>query len=244
MLVKGNFDNALLHGFASKNNAGIGTYGEKNIHRIIKLYLEPNSNFHEVKICSHIADIMNENGIIEVQTRAFNSLRKKLDFFLETYNVTVVYPYPAIKYLCWLDPDTGEVSPKRCSPKRYSPYDAFYELYKIKSYLRNENLHFYFLGLEIEEIRLLNGWGNDKKKGSKRLERIPKKILETLYVKNKKDYKKMIPSDISSPFTSFDFSKSAHISQRAAGYAISCLKEVGIIEKCGMDGRKYLYKII
>ena len=188
MLIKGDWESALRHGFATKNNAGIGTYSEKNVHRILKLYFEPDSRYHEVKFGRFVADIANENGIIEVQTRAFNNLTKKLDAFLSLGTVTVVYAYPTLKWLCWLDPETGEITKKRKSTKRYTPCDAFYELYKIKKYLHNENLHFYFLGLEMEEIRLLNGWSNDKKRGSTRYERIPVRIIETLEINS--DYKK------------------------------------------------------
>ena len=65
----------------------IGTLGEKTIHAVLKCYLEPNEEFHEKRIASYYADItreMNKNKIeiIEIQTRSFNALRKKLGCFL------------------------------------------------------------------------------------------------------------------------------------------------------------------
>ena len=244
MLIKGDWESAIKHGFATRNNAGIGTYSEKNVHRILKLYFEPDARYHEVKCGKLVADISNENGIIEVQTRAFNNLTKKLDAFLPLGNVTVVYAYPALKWLCWLDPDTGEITKKRRSTKRYTPCDAFYELYKIKKYLHEENLHFCLLGLEMEEIRLLNGWSNDKKRGSTRYERNPVKVIEILEIHSAADYKKMLPNTLPPVFTLKDLSSHARLSQKASSLAFRCLKELGVIEKCGQEGRKYLYKIV
>ena len=45
---------------------------------------------------------------------------------------------------------------------------AFKELYKIRPFLKNENLRFRFALIDMEEYRLLNGWSKDKKKGSER----------------------------------------------------------------------------
>ena len=75
-----------------------------------------------------MADIVGENGIIEIQTRGFDRLRKKLSAFLEVCDVTVVYPVAEIKWLCWIDPDTGAISSRRKSPRRGKPQDAFNEL--------------------------------------------------------------------------------------------------------------------
>lgn len=54
----------------------------------------------------YFADIRNEDGIIEIQTRALYRLKPKLDAFLPLDAVTVVYPIAAVKRLSWLDPKT------------------------------------------------------------------------------------------------------------------------------------------
>lgn len=71
---------------------GIGTLSEKALHAALKSYYEPDFESREVKVGGFVADIVGENGIIEIQTRGFDRLSRKLDVFLEAARVTVVYP--------------------------------------------------------------------------------------------------------------------------------------------------------
>ena len=144
----------------------IGTLSEKTIHAVVKNYYEPDDEKQEVPIEGMYADIFTGKEIIEIQTRRFDQVRKKLERFLPLYPVTVVLPIPDTKWLIWIDEETGELSQKRKSPKRGSAYEAFKELYKIKPYLKKEGLTIVLLFLDMEEYRLLNGWSRDKKKGS------------------------------------------------------------------------------
>ena len=158
---------------------GIGTLSEKTVHAVMKNYYAPDTDMHEIPIENFVADIYTGQEIIEIQTRAFNKMRRKLDAFLPLYPVTIVYPIPHIKWLSWINEETGETSPKRKSPKTGNPYMAFIELYKIRPYLSNPNLHLKLALLDMEEYRLLNGWSRDKKKGSERYDRIPVKSVST-----------------------------------------------------------------
>lgn len=65
-----------------QSGSGIGTLAEKTLHAVLKRYFEPDETKHEVKVGRHVADIVNNSGIIEIQTRAFNALRPKLEAYL------------------------------------------------------------------------------------------------------------------------------------------------------------------
>ena len=132
---------------------GIGTLSEKTVHAVMKNYYAPDTDMHEIPIENFVADIYTGQEIIEIQTRAFNKMRRKLDAFLPLYPVTIVYPIPHIKWLSWIDEETGETSPKRKSPKTGNPYMAFIELYKIRPYLSNPNLHLKLALLDMEEYQ-------------------------------------------------------------------------------------------
>lgn len=119
---------------------------------------------HEIPIENYVADIYTGKEIIEIQTRQFNRMRDKLRAFLPLYPVTVVYPIPRYKWLIWIDEKSGELSAPRKSPAKGSAYQAFKELYKIKMFLKEPNLHFKFVLLDMEEYRLLNGWSRDRKR--------------------------------------------------------------------------------
>ena len=66
---------------------GIGTLSEKALHAALKSYYEPDFESREVKVGGFVADIVGENGIIEIQTRGFDRLGRKLDAFLEAARV-------------------------------------------------------------------------------------------------------------------------------------------------------------
>lgn len=217
---------------------GIGTLKEKTLHAVLKHYFEPDVSNHEKKIDGYVADISNDNGIIEIQTRNFDKLRKKLNTFLQTNKVTIVYPIARKKWLMWIDKNTGETTNKRKSPKTGSPYEAFFELYKIKQLLTNPNILLCIVMVDIEEYRNLDGWSVDKKKGSSRYERIPVEIADELKINNISDYIKLIPSSLPNEFTVKDYKKATKISLRTAGLALNVLKYVGAVKCVGKTGKK------
>ena len=122
--------NRMIGALSGQN--GIGTLQEKTIHSVLKYYYAPNPSYHEIKIGSYVADICIDGEIFEVQTRNFNTMRNKLDFFLKEHDVTIIYPVAHTKWLSWLDMETGELSKKRKSPKTGTFYQIIPELYKIK----------------------------------------------------------------------------------------------------------------
>ncbi len=221
---------------------GIGTLQEKTVHRVLKEYYEPNIDFHEVIIDSYVADICTGDHIIEIQTANFDKLRSKLDYFLKEHVVTIVYPIPHNKWINWIDKDTHEVKSRRKSPHKGSEYDAFFELYKIKNYLTNPNLRIKLVLLDIDEFRLLNGWSNDKKRGSVRYDRIPLRIEREFYLENYRDYTSLIPYKLGDEFVTKDFAKVCKLTSRKAWYAINLLETIGIITKAGKKGRSFLYR--
>lgn len=225
-----------------RKKCGIGTLGEKTLHAILKEYFEPHRGNHEIKLGSFVADIVGENGIIEIQTGNFNKLRKKLESFLDVARVTVVYPIASTKWLIWLDESTGEVTNKRKSPKKGAPYEAFYELYKIKTLLSYYNFKLCIVMLDIIEYRSLNGWSEDRKKGSSRYERIPVEIVDEIYIENISDYEKLIPFDMPKSFTSKDFKKASGLSMKKSQTALNVLNYLGAVKCVGKSGRSNLYE--
>ena len=174
-----------------RERIGIGTLSEKTLHAVLKHYYAPNEDMHEIPIETFVADIYTGTEIIEIQTRAMDRMRKKLEAFLPLYPVTIVYPIPRQKWLFWIDEETGEISKKRKSPQKGNPYQAFVELYKIRPFLSHPNLRLRLAFIDMEEYRLLNGWSKDRKKGSERYDRIPTEFAEELCINCIRDYMKV-----------------------------------------------------
>ena len=227
---------------------GIGTLGEKTLHAELKRLFEPDTAAHEIRVGPYIADIVGENGIIEIQTGNFYALRKKLAAFLEVASVTVVYPITHCKWLLWVEPDSGGVSSRRKSPRVGNYPDAMWELEKIKALLTHPNLRLCLLLVDLEEYRLRDGWSRDKKKGSHRYERIPLGLAGRLDLRCPEDWRApeaqaaFFPPGLPEPFTSKDYAKAARLSVNAAQTALRVLAYMGAAERCGKRGNLYLYE--
>lgn len=226
-----------------RQRLGIGTLSEKTVHAILKNYYEPDEDHQEIPIENYVADIYHEGSIMEVQTRSFNAMRNKLRAFLPLYPVTIIYPIPREKWLIWIDEETGQLSNKRKSPLKGNGYTVFPELYKIKMFLKDPNLRFKLVLLDMEEYRLLNGWSKDKKKGSSRFDRIPTQLVEEIDIECLQDYMLFVPYDLPEEFTVKEFAKAAHIPARRAQVVVHILAYVGVIEQIGKKGNAYLYQV-
>lgn len=231
---------------------GIGTQSEKLVHCALKYYLEPDESCHEVRVrgqkkdgtsYSHVADIFQkERGhIYEIQTRAFDRLRIKLADFLEDYTVTVVYPIPHIKYISWVDPETGEASDRHRSPKTGRFSDILPEIYHLPDIQMHPNLEFLAVLLDLDEYRFLDGWSKDRKRGSHRMERLPVSIAGMEVLKRAEDYASLIPADLPDPFFRTELMKALKLSGRKGSGALSVLTRAGVMEHIGQIDRKYIY---
>ena len=226
---------------SGRGGRGIGTLGEKALHAVLKSYFEPNSANHEIKAGGFVADILNDGGVTEIQTRGFDKLRKKLGAFLALVPVTVVCPVVRKKELIWLDTESGEASRARKSPKTGKPTDALRELCKIHSFLGHENLTVCVLMLDCEEYRTLDGWDKTKKKGSTRYERIPTALCEEIYFKKKEDYAALLPDSLPDTFTASDFRRAVGFGGMSATFSLKMFCELGICRQTGKKGRAFLY---
>lgn len=226
-----------------RNRYGIGTLQEKTVHGILKDYYAPHKDMQEIPINGYVADIYTGKEIIEIQTAGFNKLRNKLESFLPEYQVTVVYPIPHEKWLSWINEETGECSPFRKSPVKGNVYRAFFELYKIKTFLKHPHLKLCFPLLDIQEYRLLNGWSKDKKKGSCRFDRIPIAFVDEIVFERVEDYMQLIPYELPEPFTVTDFARAVKIKPKEAGKVLHILHYLELITRCGKKGNAYLYQV-
>lgn len=229
---------------APKERQGIGTLSEKTLHAAIKRYIEPCTEDHEVNIGKFVADVARGDELFEIQTGSFTPLRKKLETMLEFScfeSVTVVYPMAAVKYLCWVDPQTGEVSkPRRC-PKKAKPADAFYELIRIKYLLDNPRVKLKLLMLELREIRLPEAKYGGHGRGSKRVDRIPAALIDEIDLDRPEDYDIFIPEGLGDEFTITNFAKSAGVYYECAQRALSVLEYLGRVKVCGKRGRMKIF---
>ncbi len=219
----------------------VGLLSEKTLHAVLKEYFEADHAFHEVMVDSFHADILRGDEITEIQTRSLGALRKKLDAFLETHSVTVVYPIPFEKNLIWLNGESGEAAPPRRVGKKGSFFDAGRELFALSDYLLHPRLCVCLLLIDMDEYRFVGKKGS-KRYGTERYDRIPKALRGELFLREKEDFYALLPEALSSPFTAKQFRKAVKGGPRTAPALLSVLLRVGIVCRVGKDGNAYLYE--
>lgn len=236
------FDKATREVLASEHERnGIGTLGEHTLHLILKKYFEPDTACHEQRVGRYVADIVNGAGITEVQTRGFSSLRKKLLSFTKEHRVNVVYPIASTKHISWLDPESGELSARRKSPKRGQAWDILRELYALRPIMPLSNVTFTLVFMDMDDFRLLDGWSRDKKRGSSRYERIPTALCDIVTIRELSDYQVLIPDSLGKSFTAAEYARAANMTPRTAGYAVRTLVTLGIIQHTETKGKAFVY---
>ena len=245
------FEQAKLKVLLNKHDPhGFGTLQEKTVHAVMKLYYEPNIDYHEVPIEGYIADIYTGSRIIEIQNGNFNRLRDKLKTFLPEYEVRVVFPIPHNKWLIYMDEESGELSGKRKSPITGSIYSAFPELYKIKEYLTHPNLSFAFPLIDMDEYRLLSSRGRGRSRGrnkgkrGSRYDRMPLDLYDEIIIERCEDFIQVIPYELNETFTVKEFAAAAHIHRDLAQVTLHILYNMGLVDRPGKRSREYLYEVV
>jgi len=219
----------------------IGTYKEKKLHIMLKRYFEENPDYHEVPVNGYIADICRDDVITEIETSGFSGLKPKLAAYLPDYKVQLVYPLAYAKYVSWINPENGEITSRKKSPKKENAYSALFEMVRILPYVKNKNLTVLVPFLEIDEYRLLNGWSRDKKRGSNRYERIPTDLFQIEKFSADADYIRYLPETCVNEFTLSEFAKAAHVNIRNANGILHVFMERGLLARTGKRKNAYLY---
>lgn len=232
---------AALERAGERAGGGIGTLGEKTLHACLKYYLEPDETHHEVRVGRYVADIADGESVTEIQSRQFYRLQKKLAVFLDRGPVTLVYPVAKAKWVSWVSPETGEIVSRRRSPRRGSAADVLPELYALRDLLDQTGLRIRVVLLEVEEYRLLNGWGPEKKRGSARYERRPLALLGDLELCSRADYAALVPPALPEEFVSREFAGACRLSESRARAALCVLTRLGAVRRVGKRGRALVY---
>ncbi len=226
----------------SGERAGIGTLGEKLLHRTLKLYFEPRREHHEVEYLGSIADIKNEEGVTEIQTRSFERLVPKLLKFLPRTPVTIIYPIISEKRLFWLDKETGELTAPRKSPKHGKPSDALHELSRLADFVAHKALTVKLVFISVDEYKLLDGWDKTGKRGAGCIERIPREITYIVTLRTLKDYAALIPDSLGNSFTAKEFNRATALRGRRAYFSLKFLLDKGLLVRSMGEKRAYIYK--
>ena len=235
-----------------KERDGIGLLAEKRLHSVLKRWMYDDLAAHEIRVFDRegnksrfVADVLTPEGeIFEIQTADLYPMRKKIEFYMEQtdHPVTVVHPLIAQKHVSWMDPESGEVGRRRKSPLHDTPLTGLAQLKPFTDYLGNSRFTLIFPFLSLDEYRLLDGWGRNKKRGSHRYELFPLGLEDTLILSQKQDYLDLFPCDLPTPFTAKSFGEHTRLGGYALYDVLAVFESLGVIRRCGKERRATLFE--
>lgn len=234
---------------ADRKSPSIGALGEKSLHAVLKWYYEPDGSRHEIPVGEYIADIVGEDGVIEIQTRNFSRLKPKLTGLLALCRVTVVHPVIVSKRVISIDAVTGEFISSRVSPKHASLYTEMRELYTLRELLDSDRLTLRFPLLTADEYRTFGvSTRRRKKQRTRRGEYVsdvmPTDIVGEIVLSEPSDYAALIPDGLPPEFSAADFARTAATAAGNARMAIHLLVSMNLAQPSGRQGNRRLYRLV
>lgn len=251
----------------------IGTLREKRLHAVLKHYLCADESCHERlievsdpaaitadgtavgtaigRVRHPVADILTGGEIIEVQTGTLYPLRDKIAWYFQNtdYRVTVVHPIPAVKYVSWIDPKSGDILSRNRAPKRGRVKDVAREIYWLSDFVGDPRFSLRIMLLEIEEYRMADGWGRDGKRGSNRYERFPTTLKGDVTLTRPTDYATYFLPDTlreeGKVFTAAEYATAVGLRGRVVYGMLHLLEKLGLVRMTDeMRGRARTYTVV
>lgn len=220
----------------------IGLLNEKPLHAALKEWYRRDGDEVEVPLEGFVVDLVRDGLLIEIQTRGFASMRRKLDLLLDSHQIRLVYPVAAEKWIVKLD-DSGHEQSRRRSPKRGIPIDACAELVSFPSLLSHPNFTLEVALIEEEEIRRPNAKRGWRRGGYVIDERRLVAVREAVELESPGALLDLLPDGLPDPFTSADVADGLGRTRHLAQEVAYCLRVSGAVETVGRDKRGILYRL-
>ena len=198
-----------------KTPSHISTLNEKSLHAELKAWYAQPGDLFEACIDGFIIDIVKDNMLVEVQTKSFSAIRRKLTRLIERHPVRLVYPIARDKWIVKQNEADASKTSRRKSPKRGKLEHVFLELVSLPHLLIHANFSIEILFIQEEEIRWPNtrrGW---HRKAWVTHERRLLSVLGQRLFESPADFAALIPETLAEPFTTADLATTFSISSLA-----------------------------
>jgi hypothetical protein len=191
----------------------IGTLNEKPLHETLKRWYAQPGDLFEIPVDGFVADIVRGDLLIEIQTKNFSSIKRKLEKLIINHPVRLVYPIPLEKWITKLKLEGDGNSPvsRRRSPKRGAYEDVFWELVRLPGLLQNPNFSLELLLIEEEEVRRFDGVRGWRRRGWVTEERKLLRVVEKRTFNTPADMLAFIPATLAEPFSVNELAAAANI---------------------------------
>lgn len=220
----------------------VGTLGEKPLHASLKKWYSRPGDHVEVPVEGFVVDIVRDDVLIEIQTRSFSKLKRKLSTLLDEHPVKVVHPIALDRWIVKLG-DGGEILGRRRSPKHGAVQDLFAELVAFPELINSPNLTIEVLLTREDEIRRHDPTRAWRRKGWVVEERHLLEVVERHEFHDAADLAALL-GDVPVEFTTADVAAVVGCSRRLAQQMAYCLRQAGAIVPAGKRGNAVVYRLV
>ena len=220
---------------------GVGLLNEKPLHAALKAwYAQPGDHF-EANVDGSVIDIVRGELLVEIQTRGFSALKRKLEKLVVGHPVRLVFPIAIEKWVIRLSDDGAAQEGRRKSPKRGSVLELFRELVSFPHLISHPNFSLEVLLIQEEEVRQQGLARNWRRRGWGTVERRLVQVVERRVFAAPADLAALIPASLKEPFTSADLADAIHQPRWLAQKMTYCLRSAGAIAEAGKQGKATRY---
>lgn len=222
----------------------IGTLRETELHAALKRYFARPQDQLEVAVDGYVVDLVRDDELIEIQTHNFAAVKRKLLQLLEQHRVRLVYPIAQAKWITRVTTDRRTVLGRRKSPRHGALEDVFVELVSLPELMAHPHFTLEVVLIHEDEIRCPRT-GRPRRRGSEWqvYNRRLLKLVESASFVTPADFRRFIPVDLATPFTSGEL---AVVLQRPDDFAHKmtyCLRKMGTLTVVGKRQRARLYAL-
>ncbi|GAB4509861.1 MAG: hypothetical protein OHK0046_05620 [Anaerolineae bacterium] len=221
---------------------GINIYRESALHMALKAWFAVPGDRFEVLVDGHVVDVVRDDLLIEIQTGSFANIKTKLTRLLPHHRIRLVYPIPQSRWIIKVN-TAGETLSRRRSPKKADYVHLFKELVYIYPFMQHENLSFQALLIHDEEIRTDDGRGSWRRGGWSITDRRLSAVVDHRLFESPSDFLTLLPPELPSLFTTAHLAAGLKQPPALARKMAYCLREMGLIEAMGKQGRAILYSL-
>ena len=218
----------------------IGELRERSLHAALKGWYAGPRDRTEVSLEGYVIDLVRRGTLIEIQTRSFAKLKRKLTELIRAHRVRVVLPIARRKWIVTTDPG-GRMLRRRSSPKRGGYHDLFAELISIPQLIADPHFTLEVLLVDVEEVRCADGRGSWRRRGISVRDTRLLEVCERRRFRTPADLTRLLPARLEEPFTNRALAAAAGLSAALAGQMTYTLRRMGALEVVGRRNRAYLF---
>jgi len=219
---------------------GIGQLREFGLHADLKRWYAQPGDELETALEGYVIDIRRGTMLIEIQTRSFSSMRRKLAALVERHRVRIVHPIPETKWIVRLD-GAGRALGRRRSPKAGRIEALFKELVAIPDLVGHPHVSFDIALTHEEELWQKTGRRAWRRKGWCVVGRRLVEVRRVVPFADAADFAALLPPGMAENFTTRDLATAAGLPLALAYKMTYCLRRMGAIVETGKQKRAALY---